>query len=399
MKSNRELDRFNDRRYVINNRSGLNMNKPKRRKRRVTRRKKSQSPVFMALGIVIIAFFLIYLITSNNVFKNYINAVFDHTPPAGQALNAQIWLGETIFPSKLVTNVTDNSSVKYSFKAPPDLSQIGQQEVIIILKDESGNKTEITSQLTIKKDDQAPVISGVADQRVFIGTAVLYKKNVTVTDNRDTDVKLEIDSSTVNLTKAGNYTVTYSATDSSGNKTEKTAVITVAAKTADDITEQDLNVYVDKILAEIIKPDMTELEKINVVYYWVFDHISYTGTSDKSSWIKSAYLSITKGSGDCYNYYTTIRALLTRAGFDVVSVERVPGTKTHHYWNMVKYNGEYYHIDATPTLNHKYVCMLRSDPEVEAYSKLNLRYYEYDKTKVPAAAQNNLTMVRTRLKK
>lgn len=399
MKSSRELEKFNDRKYVINNRTGLNMNKPKRRKRRVTRRKKSQAPVLMALGIVIIAFFVIYLLTSNNVFKNYINAVFDRTPPAGQALNAQIWLSETIEPSKLVSNVTDNSKVTYSFKTNPDFTQIGPQDVIVVLKDESGNKTEITSQLTILKDDQGPVISGVADQRVFIGTAVLYKKNVTVTDNRDKDVKLEIDSSTVNLTKAGNYTVTYSATDSTGNRTEKSAVITVAAKTADDITEQDLNVYVDKILTEIFKPGMTDLEKMNVIYYWVFDHISYTGTSEKSSWIKSAYLSITKGTGDCFNYYSTMKALLSRAGFDVVSVERVPGTKTHHYWNMVKYNGEYYHIDATPTLNHKYVCMLRSDPEVEAYSKLNLRFYEYDKTKVPAAAQNNLTMVRTRLKK
>ena len=59
---------------------------------------------------------------------------------------------------------------------------------------------------------------------VYIGEPVSFRKYVTVTDNVDKDVELEVDSSSVNLTKAGSYTVVYRVVDSSGNAAEKSAV-------------------------------------------------------------------------------------------------------------------------------------------------------------------------------
>lgn len=257
-----------------------------------------------------------------------------------------------------------------------------------IVTDLSGNSSEITAVLSILKDDEAPVISGAADQSVFIGDPISYRKGVTVTDNHDTDVQLEIDNSAVNLSVPGSYVVKLSAADQAGNRAEVAVTLTVAVKPEGYISEEELNVLVDEVLGEIIKPEMSDLDKISEIFYWIADHINYTGTSDKSDWVKGAYLGITRGTGDCFNYFSTAKALLTRAGFECIPIERVKEAKTRHYWNLVKYNGEYYHFDPLPNLaKYHYVCLLRTDAEIAEYTAADHPlFYEFVRDGIPASA-------------
>jgi hypothetical protein len=314
--------------------------------------------------------------------------VVDTKAPVASPSNQEVWQGEILEPAQFVINPSDATVITYTFKTQPDFNQPGQQNVIVILTDTSGNMTYVTASLNILADDEAPVIAGAADQSVFIGEPISYKNGVTVADNYDPEVKLVIDNSAVNLAAAGAYPVIYSATDSSGNKAEVKVTITVKAKPAGYVSEQDLNVLIDDVFSDILKPGMSDLERISEIFYWIADHIDYTGTSDKSDWIKAAYLGITRGTGDCYNYYATARAMLTRAGYECISIERVPNAKTHHYWNLVKYNGEYYHFDPMPQLKYyHYVCLLRTDAEVADYTaNVQAKFYEFNHDGIPASA-------------
>ncbi len=76
-------------------------------------------------------------------------------------------------------------------------------------------------------DRQAPIITGVQDQTVYNGEPLNLQKGVTVSDDLDTNPILTIDDGGLELSKAGSYTVTYTATDAAGNVSTVTATITV----------------------------------------------------------------------------------------------------------------------------------------------------------------------------
>lgn len=321
--------------------------------------------------------------------------VEDTVSPSGTVKSCEIWMGEEIGADLFVTSVTDVSEVAATFAVRPDFDLPGTQDIHIVLEDSSGNKTDLNTSLTIKEDKEPPVISGTSDKTVFIGENVSYRKNVTVTDNKDVDVQIEIDNSSVDPAKAGRYPVKYSAADSAGNRTEITVYYTFQIKPEGYVSEDELYELVDQVLDEIIDPGMSDLEKMSEIFYWIADHINYIGTSDKSDWIKGAYLGMTRGTGDCFNYFAAAKAFLTRAGYETIPIERVKDAKTRHYWNLVKYEGEWYHFDPLPNLaKYHYVCLLRTDAEVAEYSKKNTRFYEFDKTGIPATATKPLDIER-----
>ncbi len=316
-------------------------------------------------------------------------AVSDTTPPTGDPAEASTWKGEPLDPSVFVTGLKDATAVTVAYKTQPDFGTAGDQTVTLVLTDTSGNTSEVQSKLTVLADTEKPVISGVTDLSVFVGDTIAYRTGVTVTDNHDATVTLEIDNSGVDLTRPGAYPVVYSATDAAGNRAEVTATVTVAVKPAGVVTLADLNAKIDEIFAQILKPGMTDLDKMSAIFYYIADHINYTGTSDKSDWVKAAYFGITRGSGDCFNYFALAKGMLTRAGYETIPIERVPA-KTHHFWNLVKYNGQWYHFDAMPNLKYyHFVCLLRTDAEVAAYSASKDAeglFYVFDHTGIPATA-------------
>ncbi|WP_280846805.1 carbohydrate binding domain-containing protein [Mesobacillus selenatarsenatis] len=77
-------------------------------------------------------------------------------------------------------------------------------------------------------DQEAPVISGAADQTVKLGDAFDPLYGVKATDNADGDITSSmIVNGTVNTSVAGSYTLTYISTDSSGNtaKVERKIIV------------------------------------------------------------------------------------------------------------------------------------------------------------------------------
>lgn len=316
------------------------------------------------------------------VFNSMIEIV-DTTPPSVTPINIESWKGDEVLPVDFIESVSDYSQVRMSFDQVPDFEIPGNQEVTVIIEDFAGNKTEIKPMLTIKEDTEPPVFSGVKDKTIYEGESISYKKGVSVVDNRDKEIKFQVDSSTVNLNKAGDYKASYTAEDLAGNKAVEKVTITVIPLT---ITDEMLNEKTDKILAKITKDGMTKRETALEIFNWIKRNLTYTGTSDKNDWRKEAYRGMVDGLGDCFTYYAVAEALLTRAEIDNMRVTRVGG-RTQHFWSLVNCGDGWYHFDSCPNKDKMRAFML-TDAEVEEYTKKRgNNYYVYDKTLYPATPE------------
>lgn len=315
------------------------------------------------------------------IFESTVEVV-DTVPPEGTAGPVTAWLGDEVEPEKFVTGINDITSVTVRYKEEPDFSLEGEQTVSIVLADEGGNETVLQTTLTTVKDTEPPKIYGPLKATAYIGIPFSYKKDVYAEDNRDGVVPVEVDASRVNLKVEGEYTAVYSATDSSGNTAVQEVTITVKQQS---VTMEELEKLADEVLAQITTEDMTMWEKAWQIYQYVNKHITYTGYSDKTDWMKEAYNGIVKGVGDCFTYYSVSNLLLTRIGAQVLSVERLtkPG-EAKHYWHMVNLGDGWYHFDAC-IHRPPFVSFMVTDDELEAYSRRHKDsyYYRYDKSKYP----------------
>ena len=139
--------------------------------------------------------------------------VQDTTPPKAKAENITIDIDGKLKAKELVTDIQDATDVKCSFEDKPDLSKKGKVSAVVILTDEGGNIAKVQAEIKVIEDKEAPEINGVAPLTGFAGDPISYKSEITVTDNCDKKVKLEIDNSDVNPEEPGTYDVIYTAQD------------------------------------------------------------------------------------------------------------------------------------------------------------------------------------------
>ena len=103
-----------------------------------------------------------------------------------------------------------------------------KDSILYSVKDSSGNSQKVTRKI-IKGDIEAPKLVLNGEESIVLNMGDAYNElGVTVTDNCDQDIqnKVAIESN-VNTNVAGQYTVSYTATDNSENKTTITRTVTV----------------------------------------------------------------------------------------------------------------------------------------------------------------------------
>ena len=102
------------------------------------------------------------------------------------------------------------------------------------------------------------------------------------------------------------------------------------------------------ILAKIIKPEMTEFEKELAIHDFLVINTRYDEKNlAKNTLPPSAYNVdgiILDGLGVCEGYAQAFKLLLNKVGIEAVVVSE---PRINHAWNIVKIDGEYYHVDAT----------------------------------------------------
>ena len=322
-------------------------------------------------------------------------SVKDTVAPVATAKNVSARMGNQVTANDFIASIDDKTHVDVSFAAAPDMTFVGTQPVSILLKDSGDNQTTLSAELTLYDDDVAPVITGAKNLTVYIGENVSYRKGIEVTDNKDPEPALKIDSTAVNLDVEGTYQITYTATDAAGNSSSVTVDVNVCPRPSnyDDIVK--LNQKADELLGKILTPDMNEVQKAFAIFRWCRKNIPWYGGRIKDhDEVVQATKGLNGNSGDCYTCTVTCLKLLERAGFDAQMLERKNNLGLH-YWVFVKVNGNWYHMDPSPIYINQFICFLGTDEQVKWFStQMRPGYYDHDYSKYPATPSDPLATVK-----
>ena len=329
------------------------------------------------------------VITVNNKDYSTVLEIVDRTAPTASPASYTTEVGILPEASALVTQIEDVSDVTVSYLSEPDVSKGGTATAKIKLTDAYGNSSVIEVELQVTADEVPPVIEGAVDMEYFLGDSISYKAGITVSDNETANPKLTVDNSEVDTAKEGTYPVTYTATDDAGNVTSVTVNLTLKKKPKDYVDEQTVYALAQEVLNKITNDSMTDMEVAFAIYQWTKTNIAYTGSSDKSSWVKAAHQAFTKQSGDCYNYFAAAKALYDVAGIENVDVVKSDTSHSSHFWSLINLGDGWYHVDCTPRRKVGYFFM-NTDEELEAYSKKNKNSHIFDTDAYPERATESV---------
>jgi hypothetical protein len=107
----------------------------------------------------------------------------------------------------------------------------------------------------------------------------------------------------------------------------------------------------EEILADIIRPNMRDAEKVRAVHDYLvlharYDHENYqNNTIPRESYTTRALLM--NGVGVCSAYAGAANLLLNMAGVEAMQVSGQAAGVGGHAWNLVRIDGVYYHLDVT----------------------------------------------------
>jgi hypothetical protein len=187
-----------------------------------------------------------------------------------------------------------------------------------------------------------------------------FLEGVTANDAQSGVCEVICDTSALDLTTAGIYYITYSATDASGN-TETVKRKVIVEHDAEDTAA---------LVAEIAENLPDDPEKIrdyvrSSIYY------SHAWGDEDPVWYGFA-----NRNGNCY-----VHAMCLKAIFDLKGIENqlIWVTEKTHYWLIVKIGDTWKHIDPTPSQTHSLFSLMN---DAQRYYTLSGR--DWDRSQWPA---------------
>lgn len=304
-------------------------------------------------------------------------------------------------PEDFFDNLPDGATVCFENENTMGALSAGRCTVVLIYTAPNGDKTPIEAYFTLEIDEMPPVIHGAKDISVCLGEGISYRSGVSVTDDFDGNVRLEIDSSAVNPTEAGSYPVIYTALDHAGNVATVSVRVWIYRET---VTEEMLWQKVDEVIAvNGIRNLSTKEKQAREIFEFVYYNIRYDAYSDKNDWVRAAYEGLKNGYGDCYTYFAVSKAFFVRLGIDNIDVKRTEGIVTErHYWNLVNIgtpqSPAWYHFDACQLSGVSFKGCLLTDGQLAEYSANRANeagqrdyFYAFDATALPPRASIAIT--------
>lgn len=287
--------------------------------------------------------------------------VQDTQGPVLELKEVQRYVGKSADVKAYVVSAEDASGeVELRLMTEVDFSVEGHYTIVIEAEDIHGNITTAETMLHVTTDGTPPEISGLTTLEVEKNGKPDYMSGVTSVDKVDGTCKVTYDNSGLDLTKAGTYYITYRSSDKSGN------VATAKRKILVLPDEEDTKALV-KSIADTLSNDPEAIRN------YVRDRVKYN-----SDWGGSnpVWYGFTNKVGNCY-----VHAMCLKAIYDLKGIESqlIWCTDKTHYWLIVKIDGTWFHIDATPGVQHMKYSLMN---DAMRYSTLSGR--NWDRTQWPA---------------
>lgn len=289
--------------------------------------------------------------TIGDMVNECVITVKDTTGPRLTLRDVAVYIGETAELEDFVASATDLSGdVVTRLVSPLSLEEAGTYTVQIEAEDIYGNITIGEAELQVLKDTTPPEFFGVNPLPVDKNSIPDYYTGVTVIDDRDGEVRFWVDSSRVDTTRAGTYYAIYNAVDSAGNSACYRRLVSVM-HSAEDTEELAVSI------AATLSNNVEEIRDYvrNTIRY------SYDWGGEDPVWHGFTTL-----SGNCYVHARCFQALLRAKGYETMIIWVEDQT---HYWNLVKIDGVWRHMDSTPdSVNHTRYSIMTDEMRYETLS-------------------------------
>ena len=241
------------------------------------------------------------------------------------------------------------------------------------------SETETTTketETTTEADTESPVIWTATCIYCSVGDTLTqsdYLRYIYVSDNIDPEPSVTVDAGSVSTAAAGTCTVEYTVSDAAGNTSYAATDVIVCDDTPAAVSgfaydEDDLYERCSAVLDSIITDEMTDLQKVFAVFYYVRNLTYNSAQSTTMEYRAEAYYFLTIGSDNCYGNACLSQVLLEMLGYDsfIITGYDMYYDEQTHYWNMVSIDGgeNWYHYDSSTWVwknNELPVCMVTED--------------------------------------
>ena len=302
-------------------------------------------------------------VTSGNTQESCVVTVRDTVAPVLTLKNVRRYPGESVEIQDFVVENSDLSGepLLRVVGELPDCSVEQTHTITIEAEDLNGNVTSKEATLWVSKNMSAPVIQGATEpMTVEKHSSPDFLEGVFANDDMDGRIAADVDTSALDLSKAGTYYITYSSTDSSGN------VGTYKRKVTVEPDGEDTAALVQQI-ADSLPNDPEAIRD------YVHDNIAYSSHwgGDDPVWH-----GFTQHTGNCNVHARSLKALLDYKGYET---QLIWVTNESHYWLIIKLEEGWRHIDSTPSDQHEKIGLATDKVR---YQNLNGR--NWDRTLWPA---------------
>lgn len=108
--------------------------------------------------------------------------------------------------------------------------------------------------------------------------------------------------------------------------------------------EDFVNKQVAAVLPTLVTETTNDFDKVKAIHDYVVKTAQYSDQTVGSQY--TAYTLLTENKAVCQGYALLMHKMLEQAGMEVNYVKGAAGND-RHAWNLVKVDGEWYHLDAT----------------------------------------------------
>lgn len=180
----------------------------------------------------------------------------------------------------------------------------------------------------------------------------LYKKLYDVVDNIENSIDIsafsvndkDLENIQIALWNRSNYELFYIKDIKLSSDKKKVNFTYNYSKDVIKNMKAKFNEKVNYILNNVVKPGYTELQKELAIYKYIGENTIYNYDNNSGIDTINAYSIIVNGKGICLGYANALYYLFDKVGMESYTVTSdVP----FHMWNIVKIDGQYYHVDAT----------------------------------------------------